>query len=61
MVKNSKSCKRILFSSSLGIYGEPTQIPISESYASLILISLYGASKLASQALISEYCHMFNM
>jgi UDP-glucose 4-epimerase len=43
------------------VIATPTQIPISESYASLIPISLYGASKLASQALISEYCHMFNI
>ena len=60
-MKNSVSCKRIIFASSSTVYGEPTQIPTPENYAPLMPISLYGASKLASEALISGYCHIYNM
>jgi UDP-glucose 4-epimerase len=36
-------------------------MPTSEKYSPLIPISLYGATKLAGEALIAGYCHMFNM
>jgi UDP-glucose 4-epimerase len=53
--------KRILFTSGSGVYGEVPSIPIPEDYAPLIPISTYGAAKLASETLISAYCHMFDM
>jgi UDP-glucose 4-epimerase len=52
--------RRILFTSGSGVYGEVPPVPVPEDYAPLIPISTYGASKLASEALISAYCHMFN-
>lgn len=51
----------IAFTSSSTVYGEAAVIPTPEDYAPLIPISLYGASKLASEALISAYCHTFDM
>jgi UDP-glucose 4-epimerase len=60
-MKNSKNCKKIVFTSSSTVYGEPDVIPTSEKYSPLIPISLYGATKLACEAMISGYCHMFNM
>ena len=54
-------CGRIAFTSTSTVYGEATVIPTPEDYGPLIPISLYGASKLAAEALISSYCHTFGM
>jgi len=59
-VRQSKTPKLIVFTSSSTVYGEPTQIPTPENYAPLVPISTYGASKLACEALISSYAHTFN-
>jgi UDP-glucose 4-epimerase len=48
--------KRIAFSSTGSIYGEPTQFPTPENVAFPIQTSLYGASKLAGEGLIQAYC-----
>jgi len=51
----------IVFTSTSTVYGEATIIPTPEEYGPLIPISLYGASKLACEALITSYCHTFDM
>jgi len=51
----------IIFVSTSTVYGEPETIPTPENYAPLQPISLYGASKLASEALISAYAHTYNL
>jgi UDP-glucose 4-epimerase len=43
------------------VYGEASQIPTPEDYGPLLPISIYGASKLACEALISAYGHTFDM
>jgi UDP-glucose 4-epimerase len=53
--------KKIVFSSSSAIYGEAALIPTPENYGPVIPISLYAASKLASEALITAYSYTFNM
>jgi UDP-glucose 4-epimerase len=53
--------KKIIFTSSSTVYGEADVIPTSETYAPLIPISLYGASKLAAESLICAYCHTFDI
>jgi UDP-glucose 4-epimerase len=53
--------KRIAFTSTSTVYGEAKTIPTPEEYAPLHPISLYGASKLGSEALISAYCSTFDM
>ena len=55
------SAKRILYASGSGIYGELGTVEANEDYGPLAPISTYGASKLAGEALISSYCHMFEM
>lgn len=50
--------KKIVFTSSSAVYGEPELFPTPEDYP-LVVTSLYGASKLACEALISAYCPSF--
>lgn len=52
---------KIVFSSSAPIYGETPVMPLPEDYGPLFPISLYGASKLASEGFVSAFCHTFNM
>ena len=49
----------ISFASSSAIYGEASEMPTSESYGPTMPISLYGASKLASEALITAWAGTF--
>jgi len=53
--------KKIAFSSSSTVYGEATELPTPETYGPMLPISLYGASKLACEGMISSYCHSFDM
>ncbi len=53
--------KNIAFSSSSTVYGEADLIPTPEDYGPLVPISLYGAAKLASEALITAYANTFEM
>ena len=53
--------KRIVFTSTSTVYGEAKTIPTGEDYGPCVPISLYGASKLAAEALISSYCYTFDM
>ena len=52
--------KRLLFTSTSTVYGDADKLPTPEEYPT-IPISLYGASKLACEALIAAYCHTFDM
>jgi UDP-glucose 4-epimerase len=56
-----QECKRIVFSSTGSIYGEPEIFPTPETCPFPIQTSLYGASKLAAEALIQAYCEGFGM
>lgn len=53
--------RNIVFTSTSTVYGEATALPTPEDYGPLVPISLYGASKLACEALITSYCHTFEM
>lgn len=53
--------KRLAFASSSTVYGEAGTTPVSEDYGPLEPISLYGASKLGSEGLISAFCHLFDI
>ena len=48
--------RRIAFSSTGSIYGEPDVFPTPENCPFPVQTSLYGASKLAGEGLISAYC-----
>jgi len=49
----------IVFASTSTVYGDAVKIPTPEDYAPLKPISVYGASKLACEALISAYAHTY--
>lgn len=53
--------KKIVFASSSTIYGETPPQPLPEEYGPLFPISVYGAAKLASEGLISSFCHTYDM
>ena len=51
---------KIVFSSTGSVYGEAVVIPTPENACFPIQTSLYGASKVASEALIQAYCEGYN-
>ena len=53
--------KRIAFASTGSVYGEPQQFPTPEDVPFPVQTSLYAASKLAAEALITAYCAAFGM
>ena len=53
--------RKIIFTSSGTIYGETPRISLPENYGPLFPISLYGAAKLACEALISSFSYLFEI
>ena len=51
----------ILFSSTAAVYGDgaANRVPLAEIHGPLLPISLYAASKIGGEAIISAYCHLF--
>jgi UDP-glucose 4-epimerase len=55
----ANGCKRVGFSSTGSIYGEPEIFPTPEDAPFPLQTSLYGASKLAAEGMIQAYCEGF--
>jgi UDP-glucose 4-epimerase len=53
--------ERIMFSSTGSIYGEPSVFPTPEDAPFPVQSSIYGASKLGCEGLISAYCEGYGM
>jgi len=53
--------RRILYASGSGVYGDLGDVEVAEDHGPLRPVSTYGASKLAGEALICSYCHMFDL
>ncbi len=60
-IRKSESVKVLGFTSTSTVYGEATEIPTPEDYAPLEPISVYGASKLACEALVSAYANTYGL
>ena len=60
-MRRGGTAKEIVFSSSGAVYGEPTVHPTPEDYGPLFPISLYAASKLACEGLITAYAHNYGI
>ena len=58
-----RKCKinYLIYPSGSGVYGDVGSIITDEDYSPLLPCSTYGASKLACEALICSYCHMFDI
>lgn len=54
-------CKNFMFSSTGSVYGEPEVFPTPEMAPFPVQTSLYAASKLAGEAMISAYAHGYGM
>jgi UDP-glucose 4-epimerase len=52
---------RITYASGSGVYGDRGTDLLDEESGSLIPVSTYGASKLACEALLAAYAHMFGI
>lgn len=60
-MRGSKRAKVLVLASTSTVYGEASVIPTPEDYGPLIPISLYGASKLACEALACSYAYTFGV
>lgn len=58
-MRESDRCKSIVFTSTSTVYGEAKKMPTPEDYGPLKPISLYGASKMACEAMISGFSYLF--
>jgi UDP-glucose 4-epimerase len=58
-LRTSMNAEYFIFASSSTVYGDASKIPTPEDYTPLEPISVYGASKLASEALIMAYAHTY--
>ncbi|HUJ14892.1 MAG TPA: NAD-dependent epimerase/dehydratase family protein [Thermoanaerobaculia bacterium] len=54
-------CKQLMFSSSGAIYGEPSVMPTPENYGPILPISLYAASKVACETLITAFANNYGI
>ena len=60
-IRLSRSANRICFASSAAALGEPDIFPTPENLPNPLQTSLYGASKMAGEGLISAYCNAFDI
>ena len=58
-MRNSPLARSLVFTSTSTIYGDAGKVPTPEDYGPLMPVSLYGASKLACEALVSGYSNLF--
>jgi UDP-glucose 4-epimerase len=54
-------CDQLIFSSSGSIYGEPSRMPTPEDYGPILPISLYAASKVACETLITAFANNYGI
>jgi len=55
-----RNVEKVVFASTSTVYGDVDVFPTHESYGPLKPISIYGASKLASEAMVSSYAYLHN-
>jgi len=58
-IRKAKCTPTFVFTSTSAVYGEPLVIPTPEDYAPLKPISIYAATKLACEALITAYAYNY--
>jgi len=58
-LRRTETLGLFVFTSSSTVYGDASEIPTPEDYGPLKPISIYGASKLASEALITSFAYTY--
>jgi len=58
-IRNVGKIEKLVFASSSTVYGEASKLPTPENYAPMEPISVYGASKLACEAMLMAYAHSY--
>jgi UDP-glucose 4-epimerase len=53
--------RKFVYTSGSGVYGDRGAAYSSENFGPLEPVSMYGASKLGAEGLISAFCHLFDM
>ena len=51
----------VVYASGSGVYGDLGDLDIPEDHGPMLPVSTYGASKLAGEALVCAYAHMFGL
>jgi len=59
-LRQTHDVEKVVFASTSTVYGDVDVFPTHESYGPLRPISIYGASKLASEAMVSSYAYLYN-
>jgi UDP-glucose 4-epimerase len=57
----SNKITRLVYSSGSGVYGDIKEFAPSENFGPLLPVSMYGATKLGAEALISAFSHLFGI
>ena len=52
--------RRLVFSSTCAVYGEPQKLPLTEDHA-LNPVNPYGATKLAAERMIADFCAAYDL
>lgn len=53
--------KKMLYTSGSGVYGDVGSTPTSESFGPLMPVSIYGATKLSAEGMISAFSNLFGI
>jgi len=61
MKMKEKKVNKIIFFSGSGVYGDLGKKYASENFGPLLPVSMYGASKLSAEALVSAFSHLFGI
>lgn len=56
-----KGVKKLIYFSGSGVYGDVGEKYTAEDFGPLLPVSMYGASKLSAEALISAFSHLFGI
>jgi UDP-glucose 4-epimerase len=57
----TREVKQIFFLSGSGVYGDVGETFTDENFSPLLPISMYGATKLSAEAMISAFVHLYEM
>ena len=56
-----RGVKQLVYTSGSGVYGDRGHSFTTETHGPLLPVSMYGATKASAEALISAFCHLYDM